>query len=128
MKIILSQYALFFVSSLICGCASNGFMMAKPSVTLYGGSYPSKKSDAEIEVYQTKKPDSSYVEIGQITCGDTEDDWNMKQILDKARDIGADGIIIVGRSRTYGVGVPVGNMEIATSEGYGITAIAFKYK
>jgi len=51
----------------------------------------------------------------------------MKQILIKARQIGADGIIILGKSDSYGVGIPIGNMVYVTSESYGIKAIAIKY-
>ncbi|MFA6635573.1 MAG: hypothetical protein WCV56_00485 [Candidatus Omnitrophota bacterium] len=52
----------------------------------------------------------------------------MKQILMKAREIGADAIIVTGKSGSYGVGVPIGNIAYGVSEGYGITAIAIKYK
>ena len=126
-KYLAQSMHLIFVLSLL-GCAGNGFLMAKPEVTLYGESYPPKKADAKIDVYQTMKPETTYTEIGQISCGDTEDIWNMKQILIKAREVGADGVIIVGKKGAYGVGVPVGNMAIATSEEYGIPAIAIKYK
>jgi hypothetical protein len=128
MKMGLWPEAPLTVSFFLSACASNGFMMAKPSVTLYGKTFPSKNMNADIEVYRTQRPDRPYVEIGQITCGDTDDGWNIRQIQEKAREIGADGVIIVGRSEAYGVGVPIGNMEIVTSEEYGITAIAIRYK
>jgi hypothetical protein len=111
----------------ITACASTGFLMAKPKVTVYGNVYPSKIDD-KIDVYNTSRPNVEYIEIAQISCGDTDDEWNMKQIQMKAREMGADGIMITGRSGSYGVGVPIGNMSYATAEGYGITAIAIKYK
>lgn len=113
---------------LIVSCASTGFLMAKPKVMLYGSAYPSKDVNENINVYNTTKPNVDYFEIAQISCGDTDDGWNMKQILIKAREIGADAIIITGRSGSYGVGVPIGNMALGAAEGYGITAIAIKYK
>ena len=46
----------------------------------------------------------------------------------KASEIGADAIIIIGRSGSYGSIVPIGNMAYAETEDYGISAIAIKYK
>ena len=112
----------------LIGCASTGFLMAKPKVTLYGQKYPSKSANEQMDVFNTNKPNREYIEIALITCGDTDDSWNMTQILMKAREIGADAIIVTGKSGSYGVGVPVGNMAYAVARGYGISAIAVKYK
>ncbi len=112
----------------LTGCASTGFLMAKPKVAVYGQTYPAKNTDAKVDVFNTAKPDREYTEIAQITCGDTDDSWNMKQRLMKAREIGADAIIVVGKSGSYSVGVPIGNMAYAVAKGYGISAISIKYK
>ncbi len=48
--------------------------------------------------------------------------------IDAYREIDADGIIILGKSASGGVGVPIGNMYYVASEEYGMKAIAFKYK
>jgi len=101
--------------------------MAKPKVTLYTNPYPPKKINSTIDVYRTTLPDCKYIEIAKISCGDTDDNWNMKQILIKAREIGADGIIIVGRTGSIAVAVPVDKMTYAVDQGYGITAIAIVY-
>lgn len=113
---------------IISGCASTGFLMAKAKVTLFGESYPAKSEDAKIDVYITNKPTQEYVEFAQITCGDTNDKWSLEQIAKKAREIGADGIIIIGKAGTSGVGVPIGNSTYIMSEEYGMTAVAIKYK
>ena len=111
------------VISVFCvGC------MAAPKVVLYGPPHTARPADAHIDVYNATRPDVAFIEIAQISCGDTEDDWNMKQILIKAREVGADAVIITGRSGTYGMGVPVGSMVFAAGEGYGLTAIAIRYK
>lgn len=102
--------------------------MAKAKVTLFGDSYPPKSEEAKIDVYMTNKPTQEYVEFAQITCGDTNDKWSLEQITKKAREIGADGIIIIGRARTSGVGIPMGTSTYVMSEGYGMTAVAIKYK
>lgn len=116
------------MSILFCGCASTGFLMASPKVTLFGSAYPAKPPDSRIDVFRATRPQRDIVEIAEISCGDTDDDWNMRQILRKAREIGADGVILLGQSGSYGVGVPIGNMVYATQEGYGLRAIAIKYR
>lgn len=112
----------------IAACASTGFLMAKPKMTIYGPTYPPKDSTVAIEVFQSQKPVRPYQEIARIEVGDTDDNWSLKQILKKAREIGADAVIIVGRSGEYGVGVPAGSMVYATSQQYGMVAIAIRYK
>jgi hypothetical protein len=123
MKLVL---ILMQIPLLLNACARNGFLMAK--VNLYGDSYPSKADDAKIDIYRTKAPSKNYKEIAEITCADTNDEWALDQIVKKAREIGADGIFIVGDAGAYGVGVPVGSSVVYTSaESYGIQAIAIKY-
>lgn len=102
--------------------------MAKAKVTLFGDSYPPKNEDAKIDVYMTNKPTQEYVEFAQITCRDTNDKWSLEQITKKAREIGADGIIIIGKAGTSGVGIPMGISTYVVSEEYGMTAVAIKYK
>ena len=116
-----------FIMNLV-GCASTGFLMAKPKITHYGQIYPAKSNSEQVDVFTTSRPNRAYIEIAEITCGDTDDSWNMKQILMKAKELGADAIIVTGKSGSYGVGVPVGNMSYVASEAYGISAIAVKYK
>lgn len=113
---------------LLSRCASTGFLMAKAKVTLFGNSFSTKDKDAKIDVYITNKPTLEYVEFAQITCGDTNDKWNLEQITKKAREIGADGIIIIGKAGSSGVGIPMGNSTYVVSEEYGMTAVAIKYK
>ena len=116
------------IISSVSGCASTGFLMAKPEVVLYGPPLPAKPTNAPIEVFESQKPTRPYQEIAKIEVGDTDDNWSMAQILKKAREIGADGVLITGRSGHYGVGVPAGSAVYAATEAYGLVAIAFKYK
>jgi hypothetical protein len=117
------------VSALILtSCASTGFLMAKAKVTLFGDSYSPKSEDANIDIYMTNKPTQEYLEFAQITCRDTNDKWSLDQIIIKARKIGADGIIIIGKAGTSGVGIPMGTSTYVVTEDYGMTAVAIKYK
>ena len=120
--------ATIVLMAFVMGCASTGFLMAKPVVTLFGQTYPAKASDAEVDVFFTTRPDREYTEIAQITCADTDESWSMKQILLKAREIGADAVIVIGRTGIYGASVPIGTVAYASSKGYGISAIAIIYK
>jgi hypothetical protein len=119
-KIGIWSFLLIFIS----GCASTGFLMAKPEVTMFGNAYSPKSEEAKIDVYITSLPTTEYVEFAQISCADSEDTWNMEQILKEARKIGADGIIVTGKTGAFAVG----GATYAASRQYGITAIAIKYK
>ena len=122
-----SGFLLVFIITLVfvfSGCVSTGFLMAKPEVTMFGNTYPPKNDDESIDVFRTNIPNQEYIEIAQIKCGDSEDSWNMQQILNEARKIGADGVIITGRTGSWGAE----SYGIYASESYGITAIAIKYK
>lgn len=46
----------------------------------------------------------------------------------KVREIGADGIIKIGKAGTSGVRIPMGTSIYVVSEDYGMTAFAIKYK
>ena len=120
----------YFLVSIIVfsGCVSTGFLMAKAKVTFFGEAYPPKDEITKIDIYITKKPIKEYIEFAQITCKDTSDKWSLEQIIKKAREIGADGIIISGKAGSTGVGIPMGNSAYVVSEEYGITAIAIKYE
>jgi len=120
--------ALMILLTSLLGCASTGFLMANSNHISFGQLYPAKEKDSNIDVYYTTVPDKAYMEIAEVSCADTDDSWNLKQILIRAREIGADGIIIIGRTGSYGVGVPIGNMTYITNKGYGMKAIAIKYK
>lgn len=109
------------MSLLFMGCAT-------AEIVMYHDSFHPKDPNCQIDVYDTVMPTKEYIEIARISCADTNDSWNMKQIKKKAREIGADAIIMKGRVGSFGMGVPSGNMVIASAENYGIIAIAIKYK
>jgi hypothetical protein len=88
----------------------------------------SKDANAVIDVYRTNRPAKEYVEFIQITCKDTKDKWCLEQITQKAREIGADAIVIIDKAGSYGVGIPMGYSAYVVNEEYGMTAIAIRYK
>jgi hypothetical protein len=126
----LGFYSFLLLTStiLLTSCASTGFLMAKSKVILFRETYPAKDPEAKIDVFMTNKPTTDYIEFAQITCKDTNDKWSLDQITKKAREIGADGIIIVGGAGSSSVGIPMGYSTYVVREEYGMTAIAIKYK
>ncbi|NEX12202.1 MAG: hypothetical protein C1942_05820 [Prosthecochloris sp.] len=96
-------HIIIFTLFILSGCASTGFLMAKPEVMMLGEAGPSKSPTDKIDIYYTKKPESNYAEIAKISVGDTDDDWCIKQIKLKAKELGADGAIIIGRVGSYGM-------------------------
>lgn len=103
--------------------------MAKAKVTIIGQTYPPKEDYATIDLYITNKPIKEYIEFAKIKCADTNDKWCIEQLSKKAREIGADGIIIIGKAGTTGGSVPIGNTyTYVSTSGYGMEAIAIKYK
>lgn len=124
------------LGGLMLGCASTGFLMATANVTMFREPGAPKPDSARIDVYQTARPDRPFEEVARIECGDTDDAWNMKQITTKAREIGADGIIILGRVGSYdfvaGSSSVAGSVATGTGfgvgQGYGLSAVAIRYK
>ncbi len=129
MKIIGLICFFFTLIWFFSGCASNGFLMAKPKVTMFGNAtYPKKEEHATIDIYRTSAPTREYTEFAQIACNDTNNHWCLQQILKKARGIGADAVIIIGKAGASGAGIPIGNFTYVVTEEYGMIAIAIKYK
>ena len=109
------------VMLLVSGCAS--------TVTLFGNAYPQKEEGATIDVYITKKPTQDYVEFAKIVCKLSSEKMCLNKVLEKAREIGADGVIIIGKAGSSSNLVTIGKYStVVDNEEYGITAIAIKYK
>ena len=102
--------------------------MSKAVVVLYGQTYPAKIDSVQIDVYRSIKPSKAYIEVGEISCKDTNKEWALNQLKIKAREIGADGLIILGPGATSYGGYLVGNVVVSSSESHGYNAIAIRYK
>ncbi len=131
-EVMTALFLVFFIH----GCASTGFLMAQPEVTMFGEAGTPKPSTVHVDTFYTEPPDREYDEIAQISVGGTDDNWNMEQIKIKARELGADGVIIIGRVGSYGYGTATGTSTgsfgttggIGVGAGYGLVAIAIIYK
>jgi|694.fasta_scaffold52127_3 hypothetical protein len=117
-------FALFLLMLAATGCANVWYLDNKAKVTVLSQTYPPRDQDALIDVYVTSLPVKGYIEFAQIRANSVNDDRNIKEIRNAARQIGADGIILLKRNTTYSVE----NANIAENRSYGYTAIAIKYK
>jgi hypothetical protein len=108
------------LSAVLTGCAS---LMAKSEYTPFLQTiYAPKHANDTIDIL-AMSPKREYVEIGIISCRDTDKTWNLSQVLLKAREVGADAIVITKKDHLTGadpiVGAPIH---------YGLEAVAIKYK
>ena len=112
---------------LFCGCAT--LLTHTPEVVMFGaGGHPPKADDAAVEVFVTNKPVREYVEFAQITCAEPNDGKCLELVRAKAREIGADAIILTGKARSSSSErMGVNDVKYTTNEEYGIVAIAIKY-
>ncbi len=119
---------IFLLAVSLCGCKAidklrdHGTVIALTNIT-----YPAKSEDAEVEVFITKTPPKDYTEIAIITCNDHQYEYCLKQVKDKTRELGGDGIIILGNSYFVGSISTTGTVGSTSGDSIGIKAVAFKY-
>jgi hypothetical protein len=115
-ELVKSQYYLVggFMKSLVLFLFLTVLLMGCTHVTMYREPFPSKLESANIDIYKTQKPTNEYIEIGEISAN------NINSAIAKAREIGADAIIITGyKNIIYDDGV---------ERQHGIRGVAIKYK
>ena len=103
------------------GCAS-------VKVAMMNQSFPPKSNDEHIQVFNTTRPEKPYIEIAELTANNSNNSWNINHLVAKAREIGADAVIIIGGVGSIASGGIAGNIGTSVSTDYGIKAIAIKYK
>lgn len=99
------------------------------TMTIIGSTYPAKHPSVGVDVYISKLPACEYDEVALIKADNFSSDNNaMTAVKTKAREVGADAIIIVGSASVSSYNVPVGNFTYSATQKSGIKAIAIKYK
>ncbi|MDR2937886.1 MAG: hypothetical protein LBU92_02975 [Prevotellaceae bacterium] len=118
----------------LTGCAT-----AKVTMIDTTSSYAPKGKEAVIDVYDTAtvKVNREYTELAQIVCkAEFSEERSMKLVTEKARKLGADGVIIVKKETSTqtifmdpatGIISGIGTVPLDI-ESYGIIATAIKYK
>ena len=83
----------------------------------------------EVEVLRTKPADRAYVELGEISLrlNRSTADNAILILKEKAREIGADAIVVLGEQSRGAVAAPVGYMAVAVPV-RDLVAVAIRYK
>jgi hypothetical protein len=79
-----------------------------------------------VEVFSTKTPNREYVEVAELSVKATDDEA-IRALADKAKELGADAIILTGERTRSSAAVPVGGMLVAVPQKK-LFAVAIKYK
>ncbi|MCB4790470.1 MAG: hypothetical protein LHV68_01130 [Elusimicrobia bacterium] len=80
---------------------------------------------SDIEVYSASNTNFDYIEICEIEVNDGSDITNMRKAKEKAREVGADAIIIK-KNISKGINKSV-KYSISSAQDSGLKAIAIKY-
>jgi hypothetical protein len=94
----------FFMVSFLFGCMSQPGD-TKLKVTMYSDAGAPKPPKTPIDIYSiSHPPERSYEKIAKIEANDTDDDdRNFIQAINKALELGADAVVIIGRvGKDYG--------------------------
>ncbi len=112
---------ILLLSLLLCGCGTTAKVMRYSTETY--------TPTQNVEVLRTKPVNREYVELGEVSVRlkkSTEENA-VALLVEKAKEMGADAIIIIGERSRGAVAMPVGSM-IAVSHLREIYAVAIKYK
>lgn len=112
---------IFFIALLFYSCSPSVNFMRYSEKT-----YPPTNS---VDVLRNKPVEKEYFELGELSLKikKSNQDEAVIQLKEKAKEIGADAIIILGEESEGSVIVPIGNLY-ASVDRKSIKAIAIKYK
>jgi len=79
----------------------------------------------EVEVFHTIPPKKDYIELGLLSAEDGDD--AVSDLKNKAKEIGANAIIILGEKNKGTVAIPIGNMAYGVPVNE-LEAVAIRYK
>lgn len=115
---------MFFVILTIYGCS--------PSVNFMRYNDSNYSPTNSVEVIRQKPIDKEFIELGELSIRvkkgifSNQEDVILK-LKEKAKEIGADAIIILGENSEGSVIVPIGDLYTSVDKRY-LKAIAIKYK
>lgn len=105
------------------------FFSCSPSVNFMRYSEAIYPPTNVVEVLRSKPVEKEYVELGELylKIKKSNQEEAVLQLKEKAKEIGADAIIILGEESEGSVIMPIGNLY-ASVDRKSIKAIAIKYK
>jgi len=120
----MKKYVVIFVAFLfLVSCAP------KPKINVMRYTTDSFRPTNHIDVLHTKPVEKDYMEIAEISIrlNKKTREYGVAYLKEKAKQLGADAIILLGERSRGAVAVPVGSMLLAVPL-KDICAIAIKYK
>jgi hypothetical protein len=118
--------SLFIASFLLSGCISSMYLKNDPLVVMFTDVYPARSTQGIIDIYLTQAPSRPYVELAMITSRYADEATCLVQIRNKASEMGADAIIIIGKAGLYGS--RSSSRGSYSGNGYGMRAVAIRYE
>ncbi len=120
-----ANFVLILISILFLFCCS-------PSVNFMKYTEDSYQPTTSVEVLRNKPVEKEFVELGELSLRIkkglfSNQEEAVLQLKEKAKEIGADAIIILGEESEGSVIVPIGDLYTSFDKRY-LKAIAIKYK
>jgi type IV pilus biogenesis protein CpaD/CtpE len=116
------NFVLFNMLLLLSGCSTT-----QPTVMKYTSE--AFQPTQHIEIFHIKPPARDYIEIGEVSIRlkKSTQENAVALLSEKAKELGADALVIIGERSKGAVAMPVGSLAVAVPlrELYGI---AIKYK
>jgi len=107
-------------------CLTTILVGCSPSVRVIRYNNKVYTTTTAVDVFRTKPPDRRYDEIGELEVKSKYDDA-VELLVEKAKEIGADAIILMGDRQSGALAVPIGELVYAKSI-MKLWAVAIKYK
>lgn len=109
---------LLIIALIFSGCTTP--VKVKKYVT---AAYPPTQ---HVEVLHTKAPNRDYVELGELTVK-ANDEEAIGHLTEKAKELGADAILLIGERQQGTIAMPVGQAWVAIPAKR-LTAVAIRYR
>lgn len=107
---VLITILLVLASLGVTGCAPTG-----PTVSYSPYSAQTFAPTTRVDVFRTKVADRRYFELGElcVRVRRSTQETAVLELAEKAKEIGADGIILMGERSAGAVAAPIGQMAVA---------------
>lgn len=113
------HYLLFIIMSVILSGCTTPVKVTRYTTAVFPPTH-------HVEVLHTKAPNRDYVELGELSVK-ANDEEAIKHLTEKAKELGADAILLLGERQQGSIAMPVGQMWMAIPAKR-LTAVAIRYQ
>lgn len=114
------NHLLLILALILGGCSTAPPVKVKRYTTAV---YPPTQ---HVEVLHTKAPNRDYVELGELSVK-ANDEEAIEYLVEKAKELGADAILLLGERQQGSIAMPIGQMWMAIPAKR-LTAVAIRYQ